>query len=309
MQDKELNQDLPIICLLDPNEIRASRWMNRHESTFATHEFLKLKQEIQNAGKNIQPIKVRPVLEGGYEIVFGHRRHRACLESGIPVWAIIESCTDDRQLWEEMDRENRGRQDLTPYERGVQYKKALEQGLYPSTRRMAQAIDVDVSLATKLVKFAKLPDEVITAFRSPNEIHVNWVGKLCDSVDRDREGLIRRAAAARDLSDTERTGKAVFAALTGQEGVEPFHAETLKISDARGAQIALIKRDKAGISIEIKRSDIPLAQLQAALQPLLSESNGRGPALGDKISARTRPTDPWMRANSPATNQPNQETP
>lgn len=294
MQADHIDQYLPQVRRLDPKEIRPSHWFNRQESSFSTPEFQRLKQEIQDAGKNVQPIKVRPVDDGAYEIVFGHRRHRACLESGIPVWAIIESFDAGPRQWEEMERENRGRQDLTPYERGVQYKQALDQGLYPSTRRLARAIDVDVSLAAKLVKFANLPVEIVDAFRSPNEIHVNWVGKLSDSVDRDREGLIRRAEAARGMSDTERTGKAVFAALTGHGGVEPFHTETLKISDGNGVVIALIKRDKTGIHIEIKSSDVSLAKLQAALQPLLSESNGRGRAPGEGITSRTGPTTPLL---------------
>ena len=72
---------------IDPRQIRPSRWANRQEGHFRTPEFAAFKQELLTAGGNIQPIKVRPVADAAdtYEVVFGHRRHRACLELGIPV--------------------------------------------------------------------------------------------------------------------------------------------------------------------------------------------------------------------------------
>lgn len=158
--------------LLDPSSIRPSRWANRHESTFQSVEFVKLKEEIAAAGGNVQPIKVRQdVTRGGYEVVFGHRRLRACQELGLPVLAIVVSI-DDRSLWEEMERENRSRANLSPYGQGRHYKAALDQGLYPSIRRLAEVINVDVSQASKVIRIADLPDVVINAFSSPRDIHL-----------------------------------------------------------------------------------------------------------------------------------------
>ena len=116
-------EDATIVEFLDPKRIKPSRFANRHELSFAGAEFEGLKAEIQAAGRNVQPIKVRRVGQGGdgqdeYEIAFGHRRHRACLELGLPVAAIVEVLTD-AQLFTEMERENRERQDLSPWEQGV----------------------------------------------------------------------------------------------------------------------------------------------------------------------------------------------
>ncbi|MBI3229410.1 MAG: ParB N-terminal domain-containing protein, partial [Burkholderiales bacterium] len=71
---------------LDPKLVKPSRWANRHAASFENAKFKSLMAEIESAGGNIQPIKVRPI--GGttesYEIVFGHRRHQACLQLGLP---------------------------------------------------------------------------------------------------------------------------------------------------------------------------------------------------------------------------------
>ena len=128
-------EDATVVEFLDPKRIRPSRFANRHELSFAGAEFEGLKAEIQTAGRNVQPIKVRRVGQGAdssdeFEIAFGHRRHRACLELGLPVAAIVEALTD-AQLFSEMERENRERQDLSPWEQGVMYKRALDDGLFP----------------------------------------------------------------------------------------------------------------------------------------------------------------------------------
>jgi ParB family transcriptional regulator, chromosome partitioning protein len=75
------------VVKLDPSKVVRSGWANRHAINYSGKDFAALKSEIEAAGKNIQPIKVRPKRgeAGVFEIVFGHRRHQACLELGIQV--------------------------------------------------------------------------------------------------------------------------------------------------------------------------------------------------------------------------------
>lgn len=189
---------------IDPRAIRPSRWANRHPDAFATEEFESLKQEISAAAGNVQPIKVRPLEPVGedgaeYEIVFGHRRHRACLELGLPVLALVEPL-DDRHLFEAMERENRGRENLSAWEQGTMYQRALDQGLYPSQRALAAAIGVDVALVSRAVALARLPAAVVGAFGSPLNIQFRWAQPLGEALQRDPDGLVRRAldVSARD---------------------------------------------------------------------------------------------------------------
>ena len=67
---------------LDPTLVKPSRWANRHPDSFRTAAFDAFKEEIRLSGGNVQPAKVRPSpgTDGEFEIVFGLRRHRACLE-------------------------------------------------------------------------------------------------------------------------------------------------------------------------------------------------------------------------------------
>lgn len=214
------------VRMLDPTTIRASRWANRHATSFDTADFAELKDEIESAGGNVQPIRVRPVLNGStpagegaaatdkvqYELVFGHRRHRACLELQIPVRALIEPATD-QELFEAMERENRGRKNLSAWEQGSMYRKALDEGLYSSLRKLAEAVKVDVSLVSKSVALARLPEAVVVAFPSPLDIQFRWAQPLGEVLQRDPEAMISRAKALSN-SAQKLTAVQVFEALT-----------------------------------------------------------------------------------------------
>ena len=226
---------------LDPRCINVSRWANRDEGSFHTKEFQGLKEEIEEAGGNVQPIKVRPVVgvPGTYEIVFGHRRHRACLELGINVLSLIEEL-DDASLFTQMDRENRQRADLRPYEQGVMYAKALDEGLFPSQRKLAESLGVDVSGAGRLIALARLPSDVLNAFKSPLEIQFDWGPTLNAAIQKDPDIVLIRARELSNLS-IKKSAKAVFDTLTG--GVESLHTQSKKptvVSGRTGSRAKIV---------------------------------------------------------------------
>ncbi len=205
--------------LLDPKLIGWSAWANRDQANFDGPDFLELKQEIASAGGNVQPIKVRVAKPGGeheYEIVFGHRRHRACLELGLPVLAVIDNL-GEVDLFVQMDRENRSRKNLSAWEQGMMYLRALEKGLFASNRKLAEEVGVDLGLVGKAISLAKLPAEVVEAFASPLDLQFRWAKPLADAAERDRAGLVKRAKKAKELGP-DRSAKDVLQALLSPEG-------------------------------------------------------------------------------------------
>lgn len=179
---------------LDPKLIIRTKWSNRHSDSFVDKDFLLLKADIESSNGNVQPIKVRKSeqLAEKYEIIFGHRRHQACLELKIPVFALIVE-VDEAQLFVEMDRENRQRKDLRPYEQGLMYKKALDEGLFPSARKLSESAGIDIASLGKILSLAKLPDDVINAFTSPLDLQYGWASKLTQALTKDRELVLATA--------------------------------------------------------------------------------------------------------------------
>lgn len=252
----------PVIAL-DPHCVAPSRFANRLAESFASPEFAAFKAEIQSAGGNVQPIKVAPVPGSDpqrYTIVFGHRRHRACLETGLRVNAIIENLTETAQFVE-MERENRGRRDLSAYEQGVWYLKAssptmpIEKGslpgwgLFASKAELAAALGVDKGNVSKACQIAELPQAVLDAFPSRNEIQFNWATALARVEKAGKPALLARAhaLAKRRAAGEVLSAKEVFRLLTAAEHApsEAGPAE-LDITGTDGQAVARLIRDHKG---------------------------------------------------------------
>lgn len=239
---------------IDPARITPSKWANRDEGHFATDAFARLKQEIANAEGNVQPIKVRPSLlkngeEPSWEIVFGHRRHRACLELGLPVLAVVQEDMKDAELFIEMERENREREDLSAWEQGVMYMRALEMGLFPSAKQMAAAIERDMGNISRAMALAKLPSDVISAFGSPLNLQFRWASPLKEAHQRDPERLI---ALARELAQLEskKSPAETFAILTqGPEHPSAHHGAEAEWKDDSGKRLAALTTDRRGRAV------------------------------------------------------------
>ncbi len=262
---------------LDPAAIKPSKWANRHEASFLHAEFQELKVEIAAAGGNVQPIKVRPVpvLNGStppgeptYELIFGHRRHRACKELGIPVLAAIEEASDV-SLFEQMERENRGRKNLSAWEQGAMYRRALDDGLYSSLRRLAEGLAVDVSLVSKSVSLARLPEVVVAAFESPLDIQFRWAAPLAEAMQKDPEGTLSRAqgiANARgDLIAT-----AILARLIGLPDPAPSKptSQALKISKAGKIAATLTEDSKGRAVVRFEAGVLPASKRKALVKAI-----------------------------------------
>lgn len=281
---------------LDPRTVRPSRWANRHADSLADAAFAALKAEIASAGGNVQPVKVRPVAaapaagnpasgagsggqgagSGGaaFELVFGHRRHRACLELGLPVNALIEAVSD-RELFEAMDRENRGRKSLSAWEQGMTYRRALDEGLYPSQRRLAESLGVDVALVSKSLTLARLPGSVVGAFASPNDIQFRWAQPLADALQKDPDGMLARAEALRGAAGPQ-AASLVFAALIGAPGVQVLNRSTPQkrvIRGPAGRQASLVRDVQGRVVVRISAhaiDDAGFDRLGATLEALFA---------------------------------------
>ncbi|MEJ8816214.1 ParB/RepB/Spo0J family partition protein [Variovorax ureilyticus] len=265
--------------LLDPKAIKRSVYANRHESSFKSEGFEALKREIKEAGGNVQPIKVRAVANPGdgpqFEIVFGHRRHEACSQLGLPVLAFVDNL-DDQALFEEMERENRERADLSAWEQGVMYARALDRGLYPSIRQLAAAIGIDATNLSKALVLARLPAQVLQAFASPLDLQFRWSTAFKTAVESDLAGLENRAAKI-IANRNGMTPKQIFAALTGpQESHAQAQAPATVQAFAReGKTVATMKTDGEGrsvIRIHVRLTSARQRELAKLLERFVDES-------------------------------------
>jgi ParB family chromosome partitioning protein len=120
-----------------------------------------LKASIKEQGQQV-PILVRPHPEmpGRYQVAFGHRRHRAVSELGLPVKAIVRDLTDE-ELVVAQGQENNERQDLTFIEK-ARFAATLR-NRFPRDVIMS-SLSIDKSTLSKmLILVDALPADLIEA--------------------------------------------------------------------------------------------------------------------------------------------------
>lgn len=214
---KDFEGILPV-RLIEADLIVASKWVNRINDSFLSTEFLNLKDEIAQAQGNVQPIKVRPLTgsKNHYEIIFGYRRHRACLDLGLPVLALVEQI-NDKELFKEMERENRERLDLSPWEQGRMYRQSLNEGLFVSPGELSKEIGIDKGNLSKALRLAELPDEVVNAFSSPLDLQFRWAKLLNDALQQTPEQVLARAKMLSKNKKDTYSSKEVLNILLGNQ--------------------------------------------------------------------------------------------
>jgi ParB family chromosome partitioning protein len=151
---------------------------------------------------------------------------------GIPVLATVDD-VDDVKLFCDMDRENRERQALRPYETGVMYARALDEGLFPSARKLSEAASVDLSQLGKALALARLPKEILEAFASPLELQYRWVSDLNAALQKDPDLILSRARELSKVASKEAGAKVLKALLHGGGGTVPLPRK-VKLSGKSG---------------------------------------------------------------------------
>jgi ParB family chromosome partitioning protein len=250
---------------LDPSLVDDSKFANRIDESFVGKAWDEFKATIAVKGGNVQPVAVRPKADGRFELVFGHRRTRACRELNLQVLAmVLDKSLSDDELFVAMDHENRHREDLSPYERGRFYLSAMEMKLYPSLRQLAAKIGVPHPVVIRYAALASLPEEVLELFPSKLGMQVRWGDDLSAACKADRDGVLARASQAkREKLDSPRQIVEFLVAKPRRDG------EVLKVTRGDGSEIGSVRRKgKVGFVIDLadKAIDEPvLARIQKAI--------------------------------------------
>lgn len=257
---------------IDPKLVQRSKWANRHEQSYQDEDFKALKDDIESSGGNVQPIKVRPLAgqKDRYEVVFGHRRHQACLDLDIPVLAMIAE-VDDVELFIDMDRENRQRKDMRPYELGVMYNRALKEGIFPSAKKMSEATGAHLGTMGKALVLARLPDYVIKAFPSPLDLQYRWAD-LLEQAAKERPEETKETARAIKAEKLGYSAKEVYERLAGIYSAPTDDAShRVSITGSSGSSAAIsVNPTNRSILVNVKNIDPAKAdQLEKLIKAFL----------------------------------------
>jgi len=135
----------------------------------------------------LQPILVRPLDGGDYQLIAGERRWRASRAAGMEtIPALVEEIDDDTAL-EISIIENLQREDLSPLDEAAMYDRMVRDHGY-SVRRLAQKLGKDKGYLENRLRLADAPDEIreLVSLRKDTLSHAYELLKVDDPKKRKR---------------------------------------------------------------------------------------------------------------------------
>lgn len=250
---------------IDPSLITPWKYANRQ--FFTESEMQDLKESLRTVGQSI-PALVRPCPTGDfeYELIYGARRLRAANEIGQDLLVLIKDI-DDAAAAVEMDAENRARADITPYERGCDYKRWIENGVFKNAAGICAGTGEAKSKVSKLLQIGSLPQSVPLAFASPTELSFSFAYELAKSMGEDPAKKValdsaakKIAGRAKDQTDTEARKRRLLAATCDGDNAAKDRVVTktdgMDLSIPGGAKYGRMNISRTG-EIKIRVNPLP----------------------------------------------------
>lgn len=143
--------------MLKISEIEPNRSQPRKD--FDENSLSDLAQSISQHGL-LQPLLVRPLPIGGYQIVAGERRYRACRMAGLTEVTVTIRELSDTETMELALIENLQREDLSPIEEALGYKALIDEHGF-SQEEVATSVGKSRPAIANSLRILKLPDSVL----------------------------------------------------------------------------------------------------------------------------------------------------
>jgi len=185
------------------HEIPVSRVRpNQHQprAYFDEEALVSLTASVRELGV-LQPILVRPLGDGEFELIAGERRWRAAKRAGLPTVPALIRTVQDAAALEQALVENLHREDLNALEEAAAYQQLMEDfGL--TQEKVALRVGKSRSAVTNTLRLFQLPPSVqkLVAERKLTAGHAR---ALLGSPDRLFQETLARRAVTEDLSVRE----------------------------------------------------------------------------------------------------------
>ena len=250
-EDQEDLRQLPVE-LISPNPHQPRR-------QFDAEALVGLADSIRARGV-IQPVLVRPLAGGRYELIAGERRWRAAQIAALETIPAIVRQNDDSASLELAVIENMAREDLNPVEEARACAGLVEE-LGLTREEVGRRVGRSRVSVSNLIRLLDLPDEALALLESGELSEGHGRALLLASDNAARRALARQAASAgwsvRELEARARTADASATAgapsASGRSEVAPGAGEhpdqqaaIERIADALGAALHADVKVKGG---------------------------------------------------------------
>jgi ParB family chromosome partitioning protein len=230
---------------------------NQPRKTFDEEALAELSHSIELHGV-LQPLVVRPMPDGSYQLVAGERRWRASRMAGLTEVPVVIKELTDAQVAEIALVENLQREDLDPIEEALGYKELAEKFDY-TQEEISNLVGASRPAIANALRLLTLPEEIINLV-SKKELSAGHARALLTLEDDKAKIELAKFVIKEDVSvrETERLArKQIKTEPTGKKTKKrnPYYDEVeLALSDVLQRKVRVTKSTKKG-AIEIEFFD------------------------------------------------------
>ncbi|MBA3866192.1 MAG: ParB/RepB/Spo0J family partition protein [Solirubrobacterales bacterium] len=253
-------RELPV-GLIKPNP-------NQPRTNFDADALAALAASIEASGV-VQPLLVRPLPDGSYELVAGERRWRAAQEAGLEKVPAVVRDQDEAERLQAALIENMVREDLNPVEE-ARACSALVEDLGLTKEELARRVGRSRPAVSNLIRLLELPDETLGLLEN-SELSEGHGRALLGAQGNDVRRRLGRDAVRAGWSVRETENRVRLAGQPkvnrGKAPIDPEVAAALEaagdaLEAALGHEVAVRPRAD-GFAVELRFDDVAEAHALA----------------------------------------------
>lgn len=265
------------LVLLDPKECEPWEYANRSQEEMG--ELDELIKSIRETSQ-LQPALVRthPVPHDGikYQIIFGRRRHAACLKLGIKLLVIRKDNLSLQEAISCQNAENKYRQDVSNYSNAVLYKKLLANKAFETEKELAEKLGISSSTLSDLMAYTKIPIEILDKIPNIHKLSTYMALKITRLLSTQKNSLSKLIDIAPQIGITVNTPAKLESLIKSKNAqTNDVPRRTQSIQDSDGNKLFTFKIDHKGVPQIIFQksllSDINFEQLCIEVQHTIEE--------------------------------------
>ena len=206
----------------------------------------------------LQPLLVRPMPDGGYQLVAGERRWRASRMAGLTEVPVVIRDLTDAQVAELALVENLQRENLNPLEEANGYKELSEKFGY-TQEKISEIVGKSRPSVANALRLLNLPEDV-QEMVSKGSLSMGHARAILSLLDDKMKTDLAKLVIANDLSvrETERIARNMVKEAPKKSKAKkrnPYYDEAeLALSEVLGRKVKITKSSKKG-ALEIEFFD------------------------------------------------------
>lgn len=206
----------------------------------------------------LQPLLVRPMPDGGYQLVAGERRWRASRMAGLTEVPVVIRDLTDAQVAELALVENLQRENLNPLEEANGYKELSDKFGY-TQEKISEIVGKSRPSIANALRLLNLPDDV-QEMVSDGKLSMGHARAILSLPDDKMKTDLAKLVIANDLSvrETERIARNMVKEAPAKKKAKkrnPYYDEAeLALSEVLGRKVKITKSSKKG-ALEIEFFD------------------------------------------------------